>query len=117
MESIHSSREGITNYVYDDSGNIVEDGKYTYSYDGCNRLVGVDENVKYEYNYENQRVSKVVEGTITYYIYNGHKLLGEYDYKGNAIKEYFYLNDAPSYRCNEKLNKLCKSWRYVSKYF
>jgi RHS repeat-associated protein len=95
LSSLHNSMKGDTNYIYDDAGNIVEDGKHTYTYDGRNRLVGVDDNVEYEYNYENQRVSKTVDGVTTYYVYDGHKLLGEYDTQGSAIKEYIYLDDTP----------------------
>ena len=95
LSSLHNSAAGDTNYIYDDAGNIVEDGRHTYTYDGRNRLVGVDDNIHYEYNYENQRVSKTIDGVITYYVYDGHKLLGEYDAQGNAIKEYIYLEDTP----------------------
>ena len=95
LESLHNNKEGDSNYIYDDSGNIINDGSHTYGYDGRNRLVSVDSNVQYEYNYENQRVSKTVDGVTTYYVYDGHKLLGEYDQKGNAIKEYIYLEDTP----------------------
>ncbi len=82
-------------YTYDKTGNIINDGTHTYTYDGRNRLTKVDDNISYQYNYDNQRVSKTVGDTITYYIYEAHKLIGEYDQEGNIVKEYVYYNDTP----------------------
>jgi RHS repeat-associated protein len=83
------------NYTYDATGNIVDDGTHTYTYDSRNRLVSVDSNITYQYNYDNKRVSKTVNGITTYYIYEAHKLIGEYDQDANPIKEYIYFNDTP----------------------
>jgi len=84
-----------TTYNYDEMGNIIDDGIHTYSYDALNRLVGVDDNVHYAYNGSNERVSKTVDGVTTYFIYDGHKLIGEYDGDGKMIREYIYLEDTP----------------------
>ncbi len=83
------------NYTYDKTGNIISDGTHTYTYDGRNRLVKVDENVTYQYNYDNKRVSKTINNQTTYYIYEAHKLVGEYQEDGTATKEYVYYNDTP----------------------
>ena len=83
------------NYTYDATGNIVNNGTHTYTYDGRNRLTKVDENITYQYNYDNQRVSKTVGDTTTYYIYEAHKLVGEYQEDGTATKEYVYYNSTP----------------------
>ncbi len=83
------------NYTYDKTGNIISDGTYTYTYDGRNRLTKVDENVTYQYNYDNKRVSKTVNNQTTYYLYEAHKLIGEYQEDGTATKEYVYYNDIP----------------------
>jgi len=83
------------NYTYDATGNIIQDEKHTYSYDARNRLIAIDNNVTYQYNYDNRRVSKTVNGVTTYFIYDGHKLLGEYDQNGDLIKEYLYYNSTP----------------------
>ena len=88
------NQEAVT-YSYDDMGNIVDDGTHRYSYDGRNRLVSVDDNIHYQYNYANQRVSKTVDGVTTYYVYDGHKLLGEYDTEGKMLREYLYLDNTP----------------------
>jgi len=84
-----------TTYTYDETGNIIGDGTHTYTYDGRNRLVGVDSNVRYTYNYDNKRTSKTVDGTTTYFIYDAHKLVGEYDADGTVIKEYLYNGNTP----------------------
>jgi len=83
------------NYTYDKTGNIVKDEKHSYSYDGRNRLTAIDANVTYQYNYNNRRVSKTVNGVTTYYIYSGHMLQGEYDANGDLIKEYVYNGSTP----------------------
>jgi len=95
---VDENRTEITkdiNYTYDKMGNIIKDDKHTYNYDGRNRLTTIDSNVTYQYNNNNRRVSKTVNGIITYFIYEGHKLMGEYDKDGNVIKEYFYLGNTP----------------------
>jgi YD repeat-containing protein len=97
----HRVDENTTNvtkellYSYDNMGNLLKDKQHDYSYDGRNRLVAIDQNVTYNYNNNNRRVSKTVNGTTTYFIYEGHKLLGEYDADGNVINEYVYLGSTP----------------------
>ena len=70
---------------------------HTYSYDSRNRLTAIDNNVTYQYNYDNKRVSKTVNGVKTYFIYDGHKLIGEYklNLSDNSCQEYVYLNSTP----------------------
>jgi len=83
------------NLQYDAIGNIIKDANHTYSYDAKNRLTQVDNNITYKYDYDNKRVSKSVNGVTTYFIYDSHKLLGEYKEDGEPIKEYIYYNDIP----------------------
>ena len=83
------------NYKYDKTGNIIQDEKHTYTYDSRNRLTAIDNNVTYQYNYDNKRVSKTVNGVTTYFIYDAHKLVGEYEQNRNLIKEYVYNNSTP----------------------
>jgi len=84
-------------YEYDATGNIIKDDKHTYSYDGRNRLTAIDNNVTYQYNYDNKRVSKTVNGVKTYFIYDGYKLIGEYELNINDERrqEMVYLNSTP----------------------
>ena len=84
-------------YEYDVIGNIIKDDKHIYIYDARNRLVGLDDNVTYQYNYNNRRVSKTVNGTKTYFIYDRHMLIGEYrlNLKDDSRQEHIYLNGIP----------------------
>jgi len=85
------------NYEYDKTGNIIKDDKHTYTYDSRNRLTAIDDNVTYQYNYDNRRVSKTVNGVKTYFIYDGHMLIGEYqlNLSDHSRQEYVYLNSTP----------------------
>ena len=85
------------NYEYDKTGNIIKDDKHTYTYDSRNRLTAIDNNVTYQYNYDNKRVSKTVNGVKTYFIYDGHMLVGEYqlNLSDDSRQEYVYLNSTP----------------------
>jgi len=58
-------------------------------------LVGVDNNVSYAYNHENTRVSKTVNAETTHFIYDGAKLIGEYNSDGSVKNEYIYLDGTP----------------------
>ena len=84
-------------YEYDATGNIIKDDKHTYSYGGRNRLTAIDNNVTYQYNYDNKRVSKTVNGVKTYFIYDGHMLIGEYqlNLSDQSRQEMVYLNSTP----------------------
>ena len=74
MVESNTTESKTINYEYDATGNIIKDDKhtytYTYTYDSRNRLVAVDNNVTYQYNYDNKRVSKTVNGVKTYFIYD-----------------------------------------------
>ena len=97
----HTVDENTTNvtkellYSYDKMGNLLKDEEHEYRYDVRNRLTTIDQNVTYNYNHNNRRVSKTVNGTTTYFIYDGHMLLGEYDTNGNVLNEYIYLGSTP----------------------
>ena len=43
----------------------------------------------------NPRDSKTINNQTTYFIYDGYKLIGEYNQDGEPIKEYLYLNNTP----------------------
>ena len=113
IKYFHRVDENTTNvtkelvYSYDKMGNIIQDEKHAYTYDSRNRLTAIDDNVSYNYNYDNRRVSKTVNGTTTYFIYEGHRLLGEYDANGNVLNEYIYLGSTPiAMSTNEKTYKI-----------
>jgi RHS repeat-associated protein len=98
-------------FTYDDDGNITADGRWTYSWDGENRLtrmeslatVPVDAKQKLEFAYDHQsrRVQKKVYRwnvstsvyelqSTTKFIYHGWKLLVELDGSGNLLRSYVW---------------------------
>jgi RHS repeat-associated protein len=90
-----NSIKTMTNFLYDENGNLLKDASHEYIYDKKARLVSVDNNVSYAYNHENTRVSKTVNAEITHFIYDGAKLIGEYNSDGSVKNEYIYLNGTP----------------------
>jgi RHS repeat-associated protein len=93
-------------YEYDKTGNIIKDDKHVYTYDSRNRLTAIDSNVTYQYNYDNKRVSKTVNGVKTYFVYDGHMLIGEYqlNLSDDSRQEYVYLNSTPIATLNPQEN-------------
>jgi RHS repeat-associated protein len=82
-----------TNYSYDANGNLTSDGVHAYDYDAENRLTGVDAGATaaYAYDYQNRRIKKVASGTSTHYVWEGNKVIGEYDGStGGVIYNYVY---------------------------
>ncbi|AFZ10675.1 RHS repeat-associated core domain protein (plasmid) [Oscillatoria nigro-viridis PCC 7112] len=100
----------VTDYTYDDSGNLVSEVTgsnstvYRWENDGENRLVGVTvneggviRNIGYKYNAQGIRVGKVVDGVETRYLIDElqpySQVVEEYDALGNAKGSYVYGYD------------------------
>ena len=83
------------NYSYDASGNATNDGVHSYTYDSENRLVSVDGTAaQYSYEHQNRRYKKIVGSTVTHYIWQGGKVLGEYNGStGAALASYWYAGE------------------------
>lgn len=61
----------VTNFSYDNNGNLLDDGAYTYTYDSANRLTGLADGVSvmsYVYNGDGVRVAQIVDGLRTDYV-------------------------------------------------
>jgi len=59
---------GSTSQTFDDNGNLLDDGVYTYTYDGANRLTVVSNQssvVSYRYNGLGDRLQQTVNGQTT----------------------------------------------------
>ena len=84
--------------MYDDAGNLQDDGSISSTYSGRNRLVstqGALAPTLYQYNAFGERVYKQGQTTTLFaYDEQGH-LLGEYDSVGNLIAETIWLDDTP----------------------
>jgi RHS repeat-associated protein len=77
------TNNGVTsNYVYDASGNLTNDGAHSYQYDAENRIAKVDagtaNEASYSYDANNWRVKKVAGGFTAYYIWEGAQVIAEY---------------------------------------
>jgi RHS repeat-associated protein len=53
-------------------------------------LVGVDGTITYAYDALGRRVSKTVNGTVTKYVYDGARVIAEYDGAGQLLRKYIY---------------------------
>lgn len=72
------SAVGGQTMVYDDNGNLTNDGNHTYQYDYANRLVSVDQGNTATYRYDalGRRILKVTGGNdIIYYHYAGSQMI------------------------------------------
>jgi RHS repeat-associated protein len=79
-----------TTLTYDLNGNLLSDGAHVYTHDAVNRLVGVDGTITYAYDALGRRVSKTVNGTVTNYVYDGSRVIAEYDGAGQLLRKYVY---------------------------
>ena len=68
-------------FVYDDDGNLVSDGRFSYSWNGENRLVAVSNATslvaEYQYDYQGRRFSKTVSGETITFLWNGNHVIYE----------------------------------------
>jgi len=93
---------GDNSYRYDDDGYLVEkvtpDGSTTYSYSTLGELKEVvtpTQTISYLHNANNQRVAKLVDGTITerYLWVNLTTLLAIYDANDNLVQRFEYIDN------------------------
>ncbi len=89
---------GLT-YEYDDNGNTIHllwvgTVYFTYTYNYENRLTRVDflegGYAAYKYDPAGRRIEKDVDGVVTKYLYDGDRLLAEYDSTDQLARNYFY---------------------------
>ena len=100
--------------IYDDDGNLLSDGKWTYRWDAENRLISMEtqtalsplviantaaRRLEFSYDYRGRRVEKIVRGgyngftytsvaSDTRFLYDGWNLVAETDAAGNFIRSY-----------------------------
>jgi RHS repeat-associated protein len=92
---IQSVTSGSTlNYSYDAAGNVLSDGVHTYTYDAENRLRSADwgasNQAAYIYDYASRRIKKFTNAGVTYYVWEGSQVIGEYSSTGGVIANYVY---------------------------
>jgi len=80
--------------LYDTKGNLTTQGlTASYSYDSKNRLLGATKGsntMLVSYDYRNRPVSRTINGTATYFIYDGWSLIGEYNVSGALLQKYIH---------------------------
>ncbi|MFA5060280.1 MAG: RHS repeat-associated core domain-containing protein [Candidatus Omnitrophota bacterium] len=80
-------------YAYDGNGNLTDDGNNTYSYDSENRLLSSVfslGSLVYEYDGLGRRISKNIGGRLTYFIYDGDRIIEERSDSGSLLASYVY---------------------------
>ena len=87
---------GSTSLTYDAAGNLTNDGTYTYTFDGWNRLVAVhlvsnsSQVATYSYDGQGHRTSKTVGSTTAEYYYDSSWRVVEERQGGNVTAQYVY---------------------------
>ena len=77
--------------TYDENGNLVDDGTYSYNWDAQNRLVGMNgpgTSASFDYDAFGRRVSKTINSMTTDYHYDGFDIIAEI---GDGAIEATYL--------------------------
>jgi len=96
------SASGVA-FSYDASGNVTGDGVSAYTYDAENRIVSVSGPVSESYGYDagNHRLKKESGGVVTHYIWEGGRVIAEYERGGGntpATGTRYYHRDRLSTR-------------------
>jgi RHS repeat-associated protein len=87
----NTSNNRISGASYDSSGNLLNDGSHTYTYDAENKIAKVDNIAAYTYNGEGQRVRKLVGENLRFIYGIGGQLIAEFSgSSGSMQKEYLY---------------------------
>jgi RHS repeat-associated protein len=88
---------GVT-YTNSTNGNITSDGTSTFGYDAENRLVSFDttgttNDATYAYDALGRRVKKTVNGTSTFFVYDGDDIIADYSSGGTLLREYIHSDN------------------------
>ncbi|MCX6875120.1 MAG: DUF6531 domain-containing protein [Verrucomicrobia bacterium] len=82
---------GSQNYTYDGNGNLTSDGAKTLVYNLDNQLVAATNAgiaSTYEFDAVGRRIKKNVDGTALGFVYDGDRIIGEYDGDGAELRRY-----------------------------
>ncbi|ATQ44036.1 hypothetical protein CSW64_17400 [Caulobacter mirabilis] len=77
--------------AFDGRGNMTSDGDWTFAYDMRNRLRGASKpgtTATYEYDGDDRRTKKTVNGVVTRMLWSGQDELAEADAAGNILRRY-----------------------------
>jgi len=93
-------------FTYDNDGNLLSDGRFTYTWNGENRLVSAVETGKQKidfiYDYQGRRINKkvyswngsawVLDSEIKF-VYDRYNIVAEYDASNNLLNSYLWGED------------------------
>ncbi|OGV34729.1 MAG: hypothetical protein A2020_00325 [Lentisphaerae bacterium GWF2_45_14] len=88
-------------YTYDNDGNLLTDGKFTYTWNGENRLIKVetaDTRIEFIYDYMGRRINKKIYvnnvlSSETKFTYDGWNLVAEFDGSNTLLNSYLWGED------------------------
>ena len=98
-------------YKHDADGNLIEDQKWKYTWNGENRLIAMEtrdpkntQRLEFTYDPQGRRISKTTlkpgkrknawkKESQTYYIYDNWNLIAELDKKGNLLRTHLWGQD------------------------
>ena len=88
-------------FTYDNDGNLLTDGKFTYTWDAENRLIKAeysDTRIEFTYDYMGRRTNKKlyvnnVLTSETKFTYDGWNLVAEFDGSNNLLNSYLWGED------------------------
>ncbi len=85
----------LTGKGYDCNGNLTNDGSRTFAYDGENRLTTVSGSASANLTYDplGRLQQTTINGATTQFLYDGDKLVAEYDGAGGLLRRYMHGND------------------------
>lgn len=91
----YTSVGGVSNLIYDDNGNLTQNGDYTYRYDYENRLLEVIQNgsslANYYYDPAGRRIRKTTNaGEDVRFFFDGARVIEERDENDQLLAEYLY---------------------------
>jgi RHS repeat-associated protein len=96
--------KNLETYTYDADGNLLSDGRWSYAWDGENRLVGLTNltgapsgsqlQLAFAYDYQGRRIQKIVVGGYTNkYAYDDWNLIAEVGTSGSLVRSYLWGSD------------------------
>ncbi len=92
-------------YSYDNSGNLLSDGVYTYTYDTANRLTQMADGlstIEYRYNGDGVRVAEIVDGLRTDFGQDIAALAPGLDRPAGRVNGPLFARPGPDWRTGER---------------
>jgi RHS repeat-associated protein len=85
---------GGASVTYDANGNLTSDGATTFAYDAENRLVSASgaKNATLTYDPQGRLATITSAGVTTRFVYDGDRMVAEYDGAGNLLRRYVHTN-------------------------